>query len=56
MRANGVRSLDVSRWQCHHPPDEATTQLKLANPSRQASGCNIVGVSRMWRFYTKRNL
>jgi uncharacterized protein YjbJ (UPF0337 family) len=34
MRANGVRSLDLSCWQCHHPggPASPTCKIQLRRP------------------------
>jgi hypothetical protein len=49
MRANGVRSFDVSCWNCHHPaiisaerwPDDAP--LPTFGPRMVCTRCGIIG-------------
>jgi hypothetical protein len=51
MRANGVWSLAVSRWQCHR---EAVLSADPGSAGRAAFGCAMLGGSQtFWFHHTK---
>jgi hypothetical protein len=49
MRANGVRSLDVSCWQCHHrailsaDPWSDDVPVRTSGPRMVCTNCGIIG-------------
>jgi hypothetical protein len=52
MRENGVRSLDVSCWQCHHPAILSADRLAdhvpvpTFGPRMVCARCGIIGAAR----------
>jgi hypothetical protein len=53
MRANGVRSLDVCYWQCHHRADPWSDDMPVPSfgPRMVCTRCGIIGADARpnWR-------